>query len=119
MSEKMTTSEPTTGEIVRNFRGAHIFGITQALENRIADRLESQEATIAALTARAEQAEEREKAMIDFMYAYCQFCEHHDTGEEEEPCCSCENVTHDGRECKWQLLELPQEGEGERCRVEF
>jgi ClpP class serine protease len=53
----MTTSEPTTEEVVRNFRGAHIFGITQALENRIADRLESQEQTIAALTARAEKAE--------------------------------------------------------------
>ena len=58
----MTTSEPTTGEIVRNFRGAHIFGITQALENRIADRLESLQRTvaekdrqIASLTARAEQ----------------------------------------------------------------
>jgi hypothetical protein len=88
-------SEPTTVEIVRNFRGAHIFGITQALENRIADHLESQERELSeiagelerfrafheryaeqtskkyvndvcALTARAEQAEqERDAAKAD------------------------------------------------------
>jgi uncharacterized phage infection (PIP) family protein YhgE len=64
-------NEPSAEEIVRNFRGAHIFGITQALENRIADRLESQSEEnessrqliemqsniITELTARAEQAE--------------------------------------------------------------
>ena len=69
------TSDPTTGEIVRAFRGAGVYGITTALELRIIDRLESQDRTIAELkyqlellsigipvqmkelTARAEQAE--------------------------------------------------------------
>jgi cell division protein FtsB len=68
----MTTNEPSTEEIVRNFRGAHIFGITQALENRIADRLEAQERTIAdkdakiaELTERAERAEKLVKRYED------------------------------------------------------
>ena len=91
MSEKMTTSEPTTGEIVRAFRGAGVYGITTALELKIIDRLESQEREIERLktamtvakniianrtdellskteqlTARAEQAErERDAAKAD------------------------------------------------------
>ena len=71
----MTTSEPTTGEIVRALRCsadddsfckkcqygyalAHAFLCDRGRMNgNAADRLESQEATISALTARAEQAE--------------------------------------------------------------
>jgi hypothetical protein len=61
VSKKMTTGEPTTGEIVRALRDAPNYngmaGTTTTVEDNAADRLESQEQTIAALTARAEKAE--------------------------------------------------------------
>jgi hypothetical protein len=87
VSEKMTTSEPSTGEIVRKLEtllppmtnyaesvcaeGAFAHSTYMVwddpepyiIKNGI-DRLKSQEQTIAALTARAEQAEAREKAAI-------------------------------------------------------
>ena len=57
----MEQSEPTTDEIVRALRDAPNYngmrGTTTTVEDIAADRLESQEKTIAALTARAEQAE--------------------------------------------------------------
>ena len=109
---------PTTGEIVRELRAwgedRHTNVFIAELCDSAADRLESQERTIAALTVRAEQAEAREGAMIDYLRGYCQFCEHDDCMEEEPPCCDCENVTHDGREYKWELRGLPQEGEGKQ-----
>ena len=84
----MTTSEPTTGEIVRALRGGGIYGITTALELKVIARLESQErdletlrafheryaeqtskqyvVAVCGLTARAEQAEkERDAAVAD------------------------------------------------------
>ena len=78
----MTTSEPTTGEIVRALRNCadattkkkpctpecYYFNRTEccagSLYDNAADRLESQEQKIAALTARAEQAE-RERDSIE------------------------------------------------------
>ena len=73
---------------------------------------DGQERTIAALTARAEQAEAREKAVLEDMKDYCQFCWHCDKNDDEEPCKTCENVTHDGSETKWTWRGLPQDGEG-------
>ena len=74
---------------------------------------EEAEQNAKAEAARAESAEAREKAIVDYMRGYCQFCEHDDCPEEDPPCCDCENVTHDGRECKWELRGLqPQDGEG-------
>ena len=79
MSEKMTTSEPTTGEIVRALREHAEWAQANEWEcpitlgdvlRKAADRLESQEQTIAALTARAEQAEAREKAAIKALTEY-------------------------------------------------
>jgi lysyl-tRNA synthetase class I len=83
VSEKMTTSEPSTENVeeITNQSTTHdiivvLKMIVQYLESftmdkmsrdvmsAAADRLESQEQTIAALTARAEQAEAREKAAI-------------------------------------------------------
>ena len=70
VSKKMTTGEPTTGEIVRALRDAPNYngmaGTTTTVEDIAADRLESQEQTIAALTALAEQAErERDTAVAE------------------------------------------------------
>jgi len=64
----MTTSEPTTGEIVRDLRLKTKYGMElmkghfsekDFVTTIAADRLESQEQKIAALTARAEQAENK------------------------------------------------------------
>ena len=120
----MTTSEPTTGEIVRALRVCDVGRCIDCnidekypcenLKTYAADRLKSQEQTIAALTARAEQAEAGEKAVIAVMNGFCQFCEHYEKGENEEPCRSCESVTHDGRESKWTWRGQPQEGEGKK-----
>jgi chromosome segregation ATPase len=135
----MTTNEPSTEEIVRNFRGAHIFGITQALENRIADRLESQEQTIAdkdakiatltekveamendlinfdmnltEMTARAEQAErERDAAVADLKLGkVCMTCKHDEKCRREV---SETNQTQCIGRQRWTWRGLPQEGEG-------
>lgn len=75
MSEKMTTSEPTTENIAKALRVCYAksmacsecpleLGDCGHIDEVAADRLERQEQTIAALTARAEQAEAREKAAI-------------------------------------------------------
>ena len=82
--------------------------------NDLEDQVQAQEQTIADLTARAEQAEAGEKAVIAVMNGFCQFCEHYEKGENEEPCRSCESVTHDGRESKWTWRGLPQDGEGKK-----
>lgn len=122
-------NEPTTGEIVRAFRGAGVYGITTALELRIIDRLESQEHTIAELkyqlellslgipvqmkdlTARAESAErERDAAIADIermrkeKIPLCPICDFNDMIR----CC------HDSHCDGYQLFRwrgLPQEGE--------
>ena len=87
MDERFTKSEPTTGEIVRALRGGGIYGITTALALKIIDRLESQEKTIAELTARAESAEkERDAAIADIeellgqddFIGICWACKSHD-----------------------------------------
>jgi len=109
-------NDPSTEEIVRNFRGAHIFGITQALENRIADRLESQEAAIAALTSRAERAERERDAAVAVIgiqakklkeshVVLCNICKFEDM-------IGCVHKNHcDGYQLfKWRVL--PQDGEG-------
>ena len=76
----MTTSEPTTGEIVRALRVCDVGRCIDCnidekypcenLKTYAADRLKSQEQTIAALTARAEQAEQDRdlaiKALADY-----------------------------------------------------
>ena len=112
----MTTSEPTTGEIVRAFRGAGVYGITTALELRIIDRLESQERTIAKLTSRLESAEaERDAAKRDIeeimamhgleVFTMCAFC----AMPDDDTCF----IVGDSKKCKakWRGLQ-PQEGEG-------
>ena len=67
----MTTSEPTTGEIVRMLREdaakqESVFHVCDSTMNAkvAADRLESQEQIIAALTARAESAERERDALV-------------------------------------------------------
>ena len=122
------TNEPTTGEIVRALREDCSLLDDNTDKFAAADRLESleeekkisryliemQSNVITELTARAESAEAREKAMVDYLRGYCQFCERDDCMDGEPPCCDCENVTHDGRECKWELRGLlPQDGEKE------
>lgn len=148
----MTTSEPTTGEIVRALRcmaydteckdfrykypvGNVILCDHEQMNGNAADRLESQEweierlqgemfvnalesaERIAALTARAEQAEAREKAAVADMHGYCQFCGGYDREEDEEPCNTCTNArTFEPddveRTDNWEWSGLPQEGEG-------
>jgi hypothetical protein len=131
VSEKMTTSDPTS-EIVKeitNQSTTHdiivvLKMIVQYLESftmdkmsrdvmsAAADRLESQEQTIAALTARAEQAERERDALISSIerlrtkkIVLCSICEF----EDLIACCHknhCEG---------YQLFKrrgLPQEGEG-------
>ena len=95
----MTTNEPSAEEIVRNFRGAHIFGITQALENRIADRLESQEQKIAALTARAEKAENERNLAVKALADY-----------EDAIDPTVEQIMREFHGTEWRGL--PQDGEG-------
>jgi hypothetical protein len=116
VSKKMTTGEPTTGEIVRALRDAPNYngmaGTTTTVEDIAADRLESQEQTIAALTARAEQSERERDALISSIerlrtkkIVLCSICEF----EDLIACCHknhCEG---------YQLFKrrgLPQEGEG-------
>ena len=74
----MTTSEPTTGEIVRALRVCDVGRCIDCnldekypcenLKTYAADRLESQEQTIAALTARAEQAERERDAAVEHVH---------------------------------------------------
>lgn len=138
----MTTSEPTTGgtmdadeilteflkpilpttrEIVRALRDAPNYngmaGTTTTVEDIAADRLESQEATIAALTARAEKAEAREKAIIESMRDRCEFCVGYELEENDDPCNTCYNArTFEPddipRTKNWTWRGLPQDGEG-------
>ena len=134
----MTTSEPTTGEIVRAFRGAGVYGITTALELKIIDRLESQEreletlrafheryaeqtstqyvVAVCGLTARAEHAEAREKAIIESVRDRCEFCIGYELEESDGPCSTCYNArTFEPddipRTKNWTWRGLPQEGE--------
>ena len=74
MSEKMTTSEPTTGELIREFKDAISFGmLTITIMDKVVERLESQERELSgiageleAMTARAESAErERDAAKAE------------------------------------------------------
>ena len=125
----MTTSEPTTGEIVRALRciadnaeckdcrykypvGNVILCDHEQMNENAADRLESQEQTIAALTARAEQAEKERDALISSIerlrtkkIELCSICEF----EDLIACCHKNHC--DGYQLfKWRGL--PQDGEG-------
>ena len=136
MSEKMTTSEPTTENIAKALRVC--FAKTCAcsecpfehescgdLEQLAADRLEAQEQTIAALTARAEQTErERDAAKADMKLIVDAVRETHC----DETCCfackyDCDMSINDSggfsNECPgfykddcFEWRGLPQEGEG-------
>lgn len=120
MDEKpMKRNEPTTGEIIELLRefGDVYFGETEIDNDMIADRLERQEQTIAelgdliekcnerlinqdglygvqiaALTARAEQAEAERDAAIADMEGYCQFCAWYECEETDPPCNTCFNT---------------------------
>ena len=103
----------------------------EQMNRNAADRLESQEQTIeqlntelagnveefTELTARAEQAEAREKAAIERMRGSCQFCIGYEREENEYPCNTCYNArTFEPddipRTQNWEYSGLPQEGEG-------
>ena len=110
----MTTSEPTTGELIEQLHtfdnvDAVTITIAKAALLFIADRLESQEATIDALTARAERAEkERDAAIKDIEMVMidniCYGCISYKNGE----CSRCDN------RCVPKWRGLPQEGEGKK-----
>lgn len=131
VSKKMTTGEPTT-EIVEEITSQSttrdivvvLKMIVQYLESftmdkmsrdvmsAAADRLEQQEQTIAALTARAEQAEkERDAAIADIerlrlkKFTLCPICEF-----EDMIGCAHKNHCTGYKQFKWRGL--PQEGEG-------
>jgi hypothetical protein len=127
----MERNEPTTGEIVRALRNCLDVGCEECIlhetditpeykvhycgaPNKVADRLEAQERTIAdkdakiaALTARAEQAEKQRDAAIADLDALKDsgFC---------NSCVGCnaphsESITY----CTdWKRRGLPQDGEG-------
>ena len=103
--------------------------------NEAADRLESQEREIeelkseaivnalenaeriANLTARAEQAEAREKAIIESLRDKCEFCIGYELEESDDPCSTCYNArTFEPddipRTKNWTWCGLPQDGEG-------
>lgn len=123
------TNDPTTGEIVR------ALGNPETLDQEslyywskvAADRLESQEKTIAALTARAEKAElERDALKLEFatieedgLCSVCKFESSIPLLRCMEDCCfkhrglsslSVDGVSGDGNE--WRGL--PQDGEGKK-----
>ena len=123
------TNEPTTGEIVRALRcvaeateckdcrykypvGNVILCDHEQMNGNAADRLESQDRTIAALTARAESAERERDAAIKDIHKSCSTCAY----EMEDGSCyervwgKCSNG---GRNYYWRWRGLqPQEGEG-------
>lgn len=126
----MTTSEPTTGELIEALRCDGVikpcegcffaFQIencsamgcrTDDMFGLAADRLESQEQTIAALTARAEQAEAREKAAVKDLAIYgknAHTCKHSND-------CQSTDTTHEScHDCElWAYRGQPQDGDGE------
>ena len=136
MSEKMTTSEPTTGEIVRALGNPEIVDQESLYywSKVAADRLESQERDIetlrafheryaeqtskkyvndiCALTARAEQAERERDAAIKDMNRLCTRCKHWTRPNDDEPCLSCVNAETGNPNWTWRGL--PQDGEKSR-----
>ena len=123
-------NEPSTAEIVKAIRSCNASGGCMAcreigidsdcetLELLAADRLESQERTIADLTARAEQAEKERDAAIEVItiqakrlkeshVVLCNICEFEDM-------IGCVHKSHcDGYQLfKWRGL--PQEGGGKQ-----
>lgn len=123
------TNDPTTGEIVR------ALGNPETLDQEslyywskvAADRLESQEKTIAALTARAEKAErERDAAVADMKLIVdavreeyidetcCFACKYDfDTSCDESGCCPGECPGFESNDC-FEWRGLPQDGEGKK-----
>ena len=116
------TNEPTTGEIVRALRDAPNYngmaGTTTTVEDVAADRLESQDRTIADLTARAEKAEAERDAAKAYMQDNCQYCVGYEREADEPPCSTCYNArtfepndVQRTKNWKWRGLQ-PQDGEG-------
>ena len=118
----MTTSEPTTGEIVLLLQGTrddpYDLLATKSHRCQLAiDRLESQEQTIAALTARAEQAEARENAAIADLQRFrgkkcdgCFYAKKENRGSMS-PCRDCQSpISNYGDGWTWRGQ--PQDGEG-------
>ena len=126
----MTTSKPTTGEIVRALRycadvnsicgdacPAHLdeAGCRTVLMKNAADLLEGykrvvvdKDRTIAELTARAESAERERDAAKAYMKRFgCLTCEGQGTIGLNEPCWGCRDKSN------WKMRGLPQEGDVE------
>ena len=82
---------------------------TSIMLSAAADRLESQEQTIAALTARAEQAERERDAAKAYMKRFgCLTCEGQGTVGLNEPCWGCRDKSN------WKMRGLqPQDGGAE------
>lgn len=136
MSEKMTTSDPTTGEIVRALRycadvnsicgdacPAHIdeAGCRTVLMQNAADRLESQEQTI------KEQKYRLELLSLGIPVQMTELTARAERAERErdavvdlyvpQRCSTCAHNTGtacavQGKGCKWKYRGLPQDGEG-------
>ena len=133
------TNEPTTGEIVRALRycadvnsicgdacPAHLdeAGCRMVLMRNAADLLEGykrvvvdKDREIATLTARAESAEAREKAIVENLRDRCEFCIGYELEENDEPCNTCYNArTFEPddipRTKNWTWRGVPQGGEG-------
>lgn len=120
VSKKMTTGEPTTGEIVRALRDAPNYngmaGTTTTVEDIAADRLEQQEQRIAELEAenrlaqrKQDEAERERDAAIKDINRLCMRCKYW-TCQNDEPCLSCVNA--ETRNPNWTWRGLPQEREG-------
>lgn len=71
------------------------------------------------LTARAEKAEAREKAIIESLRDRCEFCTGYELGENDDPCRTCYNArTFEPddipRTKNWTYRGQPQDGEGKK-----
>ena len=106
----MTTSEPTTGELIKTLREdankqESLYHVCDSTMNAkiAADRLESQQREIATLTARAEQAEATTKAIVDVI----------DSGSVVCTICANRVGWDTCKPCKFKMRGLPQEGDVE------
>ena len=84
---------------------------------RLQKTIDRQDAVCYALTARAEQAEAREKAIIESLRDRCEFCIGYELEESDDPCSTCYNArTFEPddipRTKNWTWRGLPQDGEG-------
>ena len=133
----MTTSEPTSEivkeitnqstthdiivvlkMIVRYLESFTMDKMSRDVMSAAADRLESQDRTIADLTARAEKAEAERDAAKAYMQDNCQYCVGYEREADEPPCSTCYNArtfepndVQRTKNWKWRGLQ-PQDGEG-------